>query len=436
MQFDKIHEQCGVFGIYSSQIENVFHDIYLGLIALQHRGQESAGISMINNKNTIVTKKNMGLVNEVFSQTDTNDLNGQIGIGHVRYSTTGRSIVENAQPFVVNNLAIAHNGNIITKDLRQSDTKIICNKIVNKIKQKSIEEAIKDTCQQIKGGYACLIIYLKKLIGFRDPCGIKPLILGKRKNSYILASESAAIKAIGGQIIRDIQPGEIITIEQNKIKTNKIKLNNKKAHCAFEYIYFARPDSILDNISVYNTRLNMGRTLAKRYPINADIVVGVPDSGTIAAKGYSDQSNIPFCFAFYKNSYVGRTFIKPTQKERNNSVQMKLSINNNTVKGKKIVLIDDSIVRGTTIKQINQLLRQAGADEIHVRISSPPFLYPCYYGTDISSSDDLIAFHYSNKEIAKKINANSLEYLTLEDLTSSVNGLPLCMACFNKQYPI
>ena len=457
MLFDKLHEECGVFGIYSLDKQEVASDIYYGLIALQHRGQESAGIAVSDTDGemgNLKLKKNMGLVNEVFSEKDLQSLNGNIGVGHVRYSTTGGSRPENAQPIAMNyikgSLALVHNGNIVNAEqLKEeqmfrglahyttSDTEVLAYEIIGeRVKTGSIEEAVKAAAVKLKGGYAVVVMSPRKLVGIRDPFGIKPLILGKKGESYILASESAAVTAVGGEVIRDIEPGEIISITPEGNFSDKSLCQEKHAHCIFEYIYFARNDSVMDGIEIHDARVCAGRALARKREVEADIVVGVPDSGLAAAEGYALESGIPFALAFHKNSYIGRSFIKPTDKERQTAVHMKLSVLNNVVKDKSIVLIDDSIVRGTTMRQLIEMLRNAGAKAVHVRISSPPFLYPCYYGTDVPTAKQLIASHHSCDEVCKNIGADSLEYLSIEDFSSMVGNLPLCTACFTNEYPV
>lgn len=456
-EFDKLHEECGVFGILDSKGENVANTIYYGLCALQHRGQESAGIAVCNTEGplgNLLCHKNMGLVNEIFSPDVLSELTGNIGIGHVRYSTTGESTIKNAQPIAINyfkgTLALVHNGNITNMDelkisLQENgaifhsttDSEIITYQIaLERTKTNSIEEAVYKTARKIKGGFALIIMSPQKMIGVRDPYGLKPLCLGKRNGSYILASESCALNAVGAEFVRDILPGEIITIQKNDIKNNYSLCNQTHAHCIFEYIYFARLDSTMDGINIYDARVRAGEALAKSYPVEADLVVGVPDSGIAAAMGYAKQSHIPYGIAFQKNSYVGRTFIKPTQNERETAVQIKLNVIPSTVKDKRIILIDDSIVRGTTISKLITMLKKAGAKEVHVRISSPPFLYPCYYGTDVPSNHLLIASKHTNEEICEQIGADSLGYLNLDDFKVMVNDLPLCKACFNQQYPV
>lgn len=456
-EFDKLHEECGVFGILDSKGENVTNTIYYGLCALQHRGQESAGIAVCNTEGplgNLLCHKNMGLVNEIFSPDVLSELTGNIGIGHVRYSTTGESTIKNAQPIAINyfkgTLALVHNGNITNMDelkisLQENgaifhsttDSEIITYQIaLERTKTNSIEEAVYETTRKIKGGFALIIMSPQKMIGVRDPYGLKPLCLGKRNESYILASESCALNAVGAEFVRDILPGEIITIQKNDIKNNYALCNQTHAHCIFEYIYFARLDSTMDGINIYDARVRAGEALAKSYPVEADLVIGVPDSGIAAAMGYAKQSHIPYGIAFQKNSYVGRTFIKPTQNERETAVQIKLNIIPSTVKDKRIILIDDSIVRGTTISKLIIMLKKAGAKEVHVRISSPPFLYPCYYGTDVPSNHLLIASKHTNEEVCEQIGADSLGYLNLDDFKVMVNDLPLCKACFNQQYPV
>ncbi|MCR5202902.1 MAG: amidophosphoribosyltransferase [Lachnospiraceae bacterium] len=454
---DKLHEECGVFGVYAPAGENVSNDIYYGLVALQHRGQESAGMSVSDTDSymgNLTTKKGMGLVGEVFSKSDLKELKGNIGVGHVRYSTTGESIPENAQPismkYIKGSLSLVHNGNIINaqkiKELQMyrgqahyttTDTEVIAYEIVSeRVKTQSIEEAVINAAKKMKGGYACLVMSPKKLVGIRDPYGIKPLVLGKKQDKYILASESSAITAVGGELIRDIKPGEEIVITEEGIYSDETLCGLKCAHCIFEYIYFARSDSIIDGIEVHEARFRAGQALARSSHVEADVVVGVPDSGLVAAEGYAKESGIPFALAFHKNSYIGRSFIKPTDEERKNAVIMKLSVLKSVVKDKRIVIIDDSIVRGTTMKKIIEMLKKEGAKEVHVRISSPPFLYPCFYGTDVPSSGQLIASEHSAEEVCKNIGADSLVYLDTKDFKAMVGDLSICSACFDNNYPV
>lgn len=454
---DKLKEECGVFGFFNMDGLEAAPFIYSGLSSLQHRGQESCGIAVTNTtgeKRNICIHKGLGLVSEVFNQKILSDLHGNIGIGHVRYSTTGATCMENAQPIVLNymkgTLALAHNGNLINAaELKHeleisgavfhttTDSEVIaCCIARERLRCSKVEEAILSTVKKIKGAYGLVIISPRKLIGVRDPLGLKPLCIGKRNNSYVLASESCALTSIGAKFIRDVIPGEIVTITKSGIVSNLDMVQEKKAHCIFEYIYFARLDSTLDGINVYESRIQAGAALAKAYPVEADLITGVPDSGLAAAQGYSEKSGIPFALAFYKNSYVGRTFIKPVQQERENGVRLKLNVLEPVVKGKRVVLVDDSIVRGTTITNLIYMMKQAGALEVHVRISSPPFLYPCYFGTDVPSNQHLIASSCNAEEIRQLIGADSLGYLKLQDLDSIAGGLSLCKACFDNHYPI
>ncbi|MGN1267353.1 MAG: amidophosphoribosyltransferase [Dorea sp.] len=457
LENDKIKEECGVFGMLDHTGADVSSSIYYGLCALQHRGQESAGIAVCNTQGplgNLICHKDMGLVNEIFTSELLSELGGNIGIGHVRYSTTGGSNAKNAQPIAINyfkgTLALAHNGNLTNIDeLKGSlqehgaifhsttDSEVITYQIAyERTKTPNIETAILETAKKLKGGFALLVMSPQKLIGVRDPLGLKPLCLGERNGNYVLASESCALQAIGANFIRDIIPGELVTIQGDKITSNLELCGKKRAHCIFEYIYFARLDSTIDGINVYDARIRAGEALAECYPVDADLVVGVPDSGITAAMGYAKQSSIPYGVAFYKNSYVGRTFIKPTQKERESAVQIKLNVIPGIVNGKRVVLIDDSIVRGTTIAKLITMLKKAGATEVHVRVSSPPFLYPCYYGTDVPSNHQLIAASHSLEEIRNRIGADSLGYLKIEDFRKMVDTLPLCTACFSNEYPV
>ncbi len=454
---DGLHEECGVFGVYSRDRIGAAQYIYYGLTALQHRGQESAGIAVCDTCGpigNICAHKDMGLVNEVFAKDVLERLVGNIGIGHVRYSTAGASCKENAQPVFINyakgTIALAHNGNIINIDeIRQnlidegavftgtSDSEVIAYRIAEeRMHTSSIEEAAQNVAQLLKGGFALLILSPQKLVCIRDPWGLKPLCLGKVDNMIVCASESSALRAIGADYVRDVEPGEMILITGDGITSKQILHSDIKAHCVFEYIYFARLDSKIDGVSVYGARIEGGRALARRYPVKADVVTGVPDSGLTAAAGYAEESGIPFSLAFAKNSYVGRTFIKPTQEERTSAVAIKLRVIEDVVKGKRVVLTDDSIVRGTTLANIIREMRRFGALEVHVRISSPPFLYPCYYGTDVPDNSQLIANGHTKEEIRKAIDADSLEYLATEDLDTMTGGLPLCKACFDGSYPV
>lgn len=454
-----VHEECGVFGIYDRNGGNVAKSIYYGLSALQHRGQESCGIAVsdTNGPKGVHYHKELGLVSEVFKPDTLEPLHGNIGVGHVRYSTTGAVTQANAQPLVLNymkgTLALAHNGNLVNmaelrKELEYTgaifhttiDSEVIAYQIArNRVHSSSVEESVYKSALKLKGAYSLVIMSPRKLIGVRDPWGLKPLCLGKRGNSYVLASESCALTAIDAELIRDIEPGEIITITSDEIYSDyrlAKQHTGRQARCIFEYIYFARLDSKLDGFDVYDTRIRAGAALARSYPVTADLVVGVPDSGICAAQGYARESGIPFGIAFHKNSYMGRTFIKPTQSERESAVKIKLSILESVVRGKRIILVDDSIVRGTTIKNLILMLKQAGALEVHVRISSPPFLHPCYFGTDVPSNKQLIAHAMTPNEICSDIGADSLGYLQIEDLQTMVPELPICTACFTANYPM
>lgn len=456
---DSIHEECGVFGIYDLDGNDIASTIYYGLFALQHRGQESCGIAVSDTagpKGQVKLTKGMGLVNEVFTHDELMSLKGNIGVGHTRYSTAGSSTRENAQPLVLNYvkgiLGLAHNGNLINalelrKELEYTgaifqttiDSEVIAYHIAReRVKTSSVEEAVKNAMKKILGAYSLIVMSPRKLIGARDPFGFKPICIGKRDNAYILASETCALDTVGATFVRDVEPGEIVTITEKGIQSDKSLClsRHKEARCVFEYIYFARPDSIIDGVSVYHSRIMAGKYLAIDSPVEADIVVGVPESGNAAALGYSLQSGIPYGTAFVKNSYVGRTFIKPKQSNRESSVQVKLNVLKEAVKGKRVIMIDDSIVRGTTSDRIVKMLRDAGATEVHVRVSSPPFLYECYFGTDVPSREQLIAYNRTVDEIRDIIGADTLGYLRLERLSEMVNGLPICTGCFNGKYPL
>ncbi len=453
---DDIHEACGVFGISDYQDDDLAHIMYFGLYALQHRGQESCGIA-INNNGEIIGQKGSGLVPEVFTEKILDRMDGTSAIGHTRYSTTGGSSIENCQPLIFNykggRIALAHNGNLVNATKiryelenkgaifqTSTDSEVIANLISrNGLKCKDLEEVLIKTMDVIEGAFALVILTQKRLVGIRDPWGMRPLCIGKLGNSYVLASENCAFDAIGAEFIRDVEPGEIIFIEDSSLKS--IKTNYNKAHksCIFEHIYFARPDSVIDGASIYKSRLEAGRLLAKECPVEADLVVGVPDSGLTAAIGYSRESGIPYGEALIKNRYVGRTFIQPTQKLRERSVGIKLNALREEIAGKSIIIIDDSIVRGTTSYKIVQMLKNAGAKEVHMRISSPPVLNPCYFGIDISSKEHLIAANYSIEEIRESINADSLAFLSVESLLKTPIGAPansFCTGCFTGEYPM
>ena len=460
MPFEGLHEECGVFGMYDFDGGDVASSIYYGLFALQHRGQESCGIAVSETsgpKGKVTSYKGMGLVNEVFDGETLEKLRGDIGVGHVRYSTAGESTRENAQPLVLNyvkgTLALAHNGNLINakelkKDLEYTgaifqttiDSEVIAYHVAReRLQSKTAEEAVRRACMKLKGAYALVVASPRKLIGARDPFGFKPLCIGKRDNAYILASETCALDTIGAEFVRDVLPGEVVTITPEKGIESDMEMalpKEKEARCIFEYIYFARPDSHIDGVSVYGSRIKAGKFLAMDSPVEADLVTGVPESGNAAALGYSLQSGIPYGTAFVKNGYVGRTFIKPKQSSRESSVRIKLNVLKEAVAGKRVVMIDDSIVRGTTSDRIVRMLREAGATEVHVRISSPPFLWPCYFGTDIPEREQLIAYKRSIEDIRKIIGADSLGYLGMERLDEMVDGLPICRGCFNGKYPM
>ncbi|MCD8038696.1 MAG: amidophosphoribosyltransferase [Lachnospiraceae bacterium] len=455
-----LNEECGVFGIYDFDGGSVASTIYYGLFALQHRGQESCGIAVSETngpKGKIMSHKGMGLVNEVFTPDILEPMRGDIGVGHVRYSTAGASTRENAQPLVLNyvkgTLALAHNGNLINAtELRHDleytgaifqttiDSEVIAYHIAReRLNTGTVEDAVNRACKKIKGAYSLVVMSPRKLIGARDPFGFKPLCIGKRENSYIITSESCALDTIGAEFVRDVLPGETVTITADKgiiSDMSRALPKEQEARCIFEYIYFARPDSRIDGVSVYESRIRAGKFLAMDSPVDADLVVGVPESGNAAALGYSQQSGIPYGTAFVKNSYVGRTFIKPKQSSRESSVKVKLNVLREAVDGRRVIMIDDSIVRGTTSDRIVKMLRDAGAREVHVRISSPPFLWPCYFGTDVPASDQLIAYNRTIEEIREIIGADSLGYLSIDRLQEMVDGLKICKGCFNGSYPI
>ncbi len=457
---EKLKEECGVFGVYDFDGNDVASTIYYGLYALQHRGQESCGIAVSDTKGPkgkVLSYKDMGLLNEAFTPERLESLKGDIGVGHVRYSTAGSSTRENAQPLVLNyvkgTLGLAHNGNLINApELRREleytgaifqttiDSEVIAYHIAReRLNSKTVEEAVGRAMKKIKGAYSLIVMSPRKLIGARDPFGFRPLCIGKRDNAYFLASETCALDTVGAQFVRDVEPGEIVTISPEKgIESDKSHCISKEEHarCVFEYIYFSRPDSHIDGVSVYNSRILAGKFLAMDSPVEADLVVGVPESGNCAAMGYAMQSGIPYGTAFVKNSYVGRTFIKPKQKTRESSVQVKLNPIKEVVNGKRIIMIDDSIVRGTTSDRIVRMLREAGAKEVHMRVSSPPFLYPCYFGTDVPASEQLIAYNHSVEEISKIIGTDSLAYLRIERLHEIVNDLGVCQGCFTGKYPM
>ena len=447
-----IHEECGIFGIHGDKFSA--GDVYYGLFSLQHRGQESCGIAT-NDDASIECVKGMGLVSEVLSSDKISRLKGDIAIGHVRYSTAGGSVPENAQPIVTQyskgTLSIAHNGNLtnafeLKKELEDkgaifhttTDSEVIAYLIASKrAVTPSVEDAVKEVMGIIKGGYALLVMSPRKLIAARDPFGLKPLVIGKLDEAVIFCSETCALEAVGAEFVRDVRPGEIVVVEDGNIRSVDSGIKRPMKKCVFEYIYFARPDSVIDGIPVATARREAGRILARKHPCDCDIVIGVPESGIDAALGFSAESGIPYEKGFVKNSYVGRTFIKPSQEQRKQAVKIKLNPIASVVSGKRVVIIDDSIVRGNTIANQVNMLRNAGAVEVHVRISSPPFMHPCYYGTDVPDEDYLIACQHTIPEICDIIGADSLGYLEPDDLNDMLGGdeYRYCDACFTGNYP-
>lgn len=447
-------EKCGVFGIKSKAEKPLAHAVYYGLYALQHRGQESAGI-VVNHDRELFSHKDLGLVSEVFSKETLEKLpKGNIAIGHVRYGTTGGTLRINCQPIEVHhhkgNLALAHNGNLsnavkLRKELEESgaifhttsDTEVIAYLITrHRLKEKSIEDAVSKAMYDIEGAYSLVITSPAKMMAVRDPYGFRPLCYGVTSDGdHVIASESCALYAAGAEWVRDLEPGEILVFDEKGVTSRKEHCGKvSKRICIFEYIYFARPDSRIDGISVHGSRLKLGTLLAKSSPVDADVVIGVPDSGLDAALGYSKESGIPYGIGLIKNKYIGRTFISPGQENRLDKVRIKLSPVRSEVEGRRVVLIDDSIVRGTTIGQIVRMLKEAGTKEVHVKSSAPPFLHPCFYGTDIDSEENLIACHYSVDEICKMIGADSLSYLRLDDLKEITGDNNFCAACFDGVY--
>ena len=455
--FDSIHEECGVFGIYENKTSDVAASVYFGLYALQHRGQESCGITVCDD-GIFRHKRSDGLVSEVFTKDELEKLgSGNMAVGHVRYSTTGGHSHNNIQPLVIRhikgNMALVHNGNLVNaQELRRSfemsgaifhgtsDTEAIAYSIVReRLTSSSTEEAVERAMPYIKGAYSCILMTATKLIAFRDPDGFRPLCIGKTKDgAYVVASESCALETVGAEFVRDIEAGEIVVINSGGLRSIKTNCRDRKNICIFEYIYFARPDSVIDGVSVHHARLTAGRLLAKHSPVEADIVIGVPDSGLDAALGYSYGSGIPYGIGFIKNKYIGRSFIQPEQHQRENAVKIKLNAVRESVEGKRVIMIDDSIVRGTTSARIVRLLRDAGAREVHVRISSPPFLHTCHFGTDIDSEENLIAGKCSTtEEIAEYIGADSLAYLPVDCLGELVGDkFSYCKGCFTGSYPL
>ena len=453
-----MHEECGVFGIWSPVKRAVPRDVYLGLYALQHRGQESCGIA-VSCDGVFHHFKGDGLVGEVFDRQNLDRLGeGNIAAGHVRYSTTGGKNHNNIQPIVIShmkgNMALCHNGNLVNARLLRAqhelsggifhgtaDTETIVYTIVSeRLKVPSTEEAVFRTMQQLQGAYSCVLMTATKLIAFRDPNGFRPLCYGRKPDgAYVVSSESCALDAVGAKLIRDIRPGEILIFGKEGLVSDRRLCTENRSLCVFEYIYFARPDSVIEGASVHAARLRAGRFLAQENPADADVVIGVPDSGIDAALGYAQESGIPYGVGFLKNKYIGRSFIAPSQDLRETAVKIKLNVIAETVRGKRVVLIDDSIVRGTTSERIVRLLRDAGAKEVHMRVSSPPFRFPCFFGTDVDSGENLIACRlHSAEEIAEEIGADSLAYLSVDaahHLTGET-GCGFCDGCFTGRYPI
>ncbi|MFI3254779.1 MAG: amidophosphoribosyltransferase [Eubacteriales bacterium] len=458
LPFDSLQEECGVFGIYSKSGDyDVARFINYGLIALQHRGQESAGIATYRNKK-IVYYKEMGLVREVFNQDSIfKMLDGNIALGHVRYSTTGNSYAFNAQPLVTQykggSIALAHNGNLINAleirdELEDSgatfqttiDSEVIAKVIARNYPRMGYQKAIIEACKVIRGAFSLGIICEDKLIGVRDPHGLRPLCIGKFRDGYVLSSESCAFSVIGAEFIRDVHPGELVIIDDNGIESILYDDSQKRATCSFEYVYFCRPDSVVDGISVYQSRLAIGKILAEEDRAEGmekpDVVMAVPDSGTVSAIGYAEECGAPFREGLLKNKYLGRTFIAPTQEERELLVSLKLSVLAENVRDKNVVLVDDSIVRGTTSKIILKMLRQAGAKSIHLRIASPPVKHSCHFGLDTSDEKELLGANHSPEEICQIIGADSLKFIQVPQLSKAIGKSDLCFACFNKEYPM
>lgn len=454
MTSDKLKEACGVLGIFSPTIDpSIGRIVQYGLYGLQHRGQESAGIAVTTGEG-INYHKGLGLVSEVFNDKILDGLRGSIAVGHVRYSTTGSNTLVNAQPLVVRykkgSLAVAHNGNLVNateirKELENAgavfqttvDSEIISYLIAREASG-DIVQAIKNCMEKIKGSYALVILTENSLIGIRDPKGIRPLCLGRYNGSFLLASESCALDTIGAEFIRDVEPGEIILIDKQGIKSIKTPCDPNSSLCIFEFVYFARPDSIIDGKSIYMARWESGKQLALEHPADADLVVGVPDSGNVSALGYAHELGIPFDIGLIKNRYIGRTFIRPSEASRLTGVKIKLNAMKEVVKGKRLVMVDDSIVRGTTSGQIVKMLKDAGAREVHVRVSSPPVMYSCYFGIDTSTRKELIGARQNVEEIRKHIGADSLGYLSLEGLIKSagIQSGKFCTGCFCGTYPV
>lgn len=451
---DKLEEECGVFGIYKHDMDKTVAPLlYYGLYALQHRGQESAGIAT-NKEGKIHQHKGMGLVSEVFRGGDLGlDLPGNIGVGHVRYSTEGESRIENAQPLVVSyknsNIALAHNGNLVNaRALREmledsgvvfqttTDSEVMLNLIARGLRN-GIVESIKRMVEMIKGAYALVITTEDKLIAMRDPHGLRPLCMGQTKNGYVFSSESCGLDSVGAQFLRDLEPGEIVVVDGEGVNSYSQTNWAKKRLCIFELIYFARPDSVMDGISVYRSRHNAGKILHRESPVDADVVIGVPDSGMPAAIGYAEGSGIPFGMGLIKNKYIGRTFIQPNQELREEGVKIKLNVLKDNVEGKRVIIVDDSIVRGTTSKRLVEMLREAGAKEVHFRVSSPPVTHTCHFGIDTPYRKELVGAMKTVEEIREMIGADTLAFISIPGLVESVGGGSFfCKACFDGDYPM
>lgn len=452
-----IHEECGVFAVYDRKMTgDVAREAYYGLFALQHRGQESCGIA-VNDRGVISYHKDVGLVRDVFNEQSLQKLgHGQIAIGHTRYSTFGTVNRTNAQPLVVRHvkgqLALAHNGNLTNApQLRENleldgaifhttnDSEIIAYEIIRqRLHTSSIEEAVTKTMDILEGAYSLVIMSPSKLIAARDKTGFRPLIMGRTKDGQILfASETCALDALGAEYVRDLDAGEVVVVDERGIRSIQTAPGARKHLCVFEFVYFARPDSMIEGVSVHEARFRAGEILAAEHPVDADVVIGVPDSGLDAALGYAHASGIPYGMGFTKNRYIARTFIQPTQGQRENAVRMKMNAIRSVVSGKRVIMVDDSIVRGTTSARIVALLKDAGAREVHVRISAPPFISPCYYGTDIDSKENLIACKMSIPEIAKSIGADTLGYLSVKGVReiAASSGCDFCTGCFTGTYP-
>ena len=450
-----IHEECGVFGIYDPA-GDCARTTYYGLYSLQHRGQEACGIATINDRE-LSYHKDLGLVGDVFHQDVRDRLGGTMAVGHVRYSTTGGVRRENAQPltlkYVKGTLAVAHNGNLVnTPELRTSfeyrgaifqtttDSELIAYAIAQeRLRCGSAEEAVCQAVKGLRGAFSLIVMSARKLIAARDPWGFRPLCMGRRGQAVVFASESCALDAVGAAFEREIDPGEIVVVEDGQVRSIRENCAGATSHmCIFEYIYFARPDSVICGQSVHEARLEAGRILAREHPVDADVVIGVPDSGLDAAMGYAEESGIPYGQGFVKNRYIGRTFITPDQQSREQAVRIKLGALRSTVEGRRVVMIDDSIVRGTTSRQIISLLREAGAKEVHFRVSAPPFIAPCYFGTDIPDKKDLIACRHTVEEIRRLVGADTLGFLSVDALEriapSAACGF--CKGCFTEEYPV